>query len=136
MDETQKYIKELYPEVCHSNDHARGFIHLKDCIRPGIVSLDISSWTDSLPAIMQLQYMEARYGSEIAEAWYNLVVDCAWSTPEKGKTLKYGTGQGMGTNGSFDIATITNLLINDMLMVKHYQSRLLISNFGEVGDDQ
>jgi hypothetical protein len=76
MRSVQSYINSRFAKVSFSNNHAEGFNNLKKFIRPGIKSYDIKSWTDAFPAELQLEFMDARFGSIIADAWYSLVVSC------------------------------------------------------------
>jgi hypothetical protein len=41
----------------------------------------------------------------------------------------------MGTNGSFDIATITDLFLLEMIYKEDYQIDISVSTFNKVGDD-
>jgi len=68
MRSVQRYAEERFTKVSFSNNHAVGFDNLKKFIRPGIKSYDIKSWTDAFPAELQLEFMEARFGSIIANA--------------------------------------------------------------------
>jgi hypothetical protein len=76
MFDIQKYTSERFGKVSYSTNHAKGFDNLKKYIRPGVESYDVSSWTDAFPSVLQLEFMTARYGSDIANAWYSLVVSC------------------------------------------------------------
>lgn len=49
--------------------------------------------------------------------------------------MKYQRGQGMGTNGSFDIATITDLFLLEMVYEQDYNIKLSVDTFNKVGDD-
>jgi len=68
MRDVQRYTSKRFSQVSYSRNHAQGFINLKNFIRPGVMSYDISSWTDSFPAILQFDFMSNRYGQEIASA--------------------------------------------------------------------
>jgi hypothetical protein len=135
MLDIQTYIKQRFKGVSYSHCHAQGFENLKKFIKPGIKSYDIKSWTDAFPAILQFDFMCARYGKPIAEAWYDLVVTCEWNVKRSKDTIKYERGQGMGTNGSFDIATITDLFLLEMVYKEDYQMNLKKVPFNKVGDD-
>lgn len=135
MRDTQSYIKSKYKNVSYSDNHAKGFINLKKFIRPGVKCYDVSSWTDAFPATLQLDFMTARYGSHIAKAWYELVVSCKWNVKGSKSLLEYKRGQGMGTNGSFDIATATDLVLLDMIYSEEYGMSISASTYNKVGDD-
>lgn len=79
MLDVQDYIRTHFGNVSYSTDHSKGFRGMKRYIREGVKSYDITSWTDAFPAVLQLDFMTARYGRNIASAWYNLVVSCSWT---------------------------------------------------------
>jgi len=135
MNDVKEYTKTKFRGVSYSDNHAKGFDNLKKFIRPGVESYDISSWTDAFPSSLQLIYMKHRYGANIATAWYNLVVSCKWNVKGSSSSIKYERGQGMGTNGSFDIATITDLFLLEMIYKEDYQMEISVNTFNKVGDD-
>jgi hypothetical protein len=100
---------------------------------------DISSWTDRFHRDLQKIVMKNLFNPRIAEAWAQLVVHCDWYSPDLKRTIKFGQGQGMGTNGSFDIATLTDHLFINYIFEevsttqKDYSFR--IQCYGKVGDD-
>lgn len=99
---------------------------------------DISSWTDKLHRDLQKIVVKSLFNPRTAEAWGQLVVHCDWYYPKLGSTIKYGQGQGMGTNGSFDIATLTeHLFINFLIDNYSSISGIFPKNqcYGKVGDD-
>lgn len=99
---------------------------------------DISSWTDRFHRDLQKILMRHLFTPRLSEAWAQLYVHCDWYSPDLKRTVKYGQGQGMGTNGSFDIATLTDhLLINFLIDRKSTISGLIQNNccYGKVGDD-
>lgn len=98
---------------------------------------DISSWTDRFHRDLQKVVMRKLFGSTLAQAWAQLVVHCSWQVGTSGRIIKYGQGQGMGTNGSFDVATLTDhLYINFMYDVKYNkQGYSNLGCYGKVGDD-
>jgi hypothetical protein len=99
---------------------------------------DISSWTDRFHRDLQKVVMRKLFSPRLAEAWGQLTVHCNWYYPKLDLTLKYGQGQGMGTNGSFDIATLTDhLFINYIIDKKTSISGIFPNNqcYGKVGDD-
>jgi hypothetical protein len=136
MLDVQQYIKQTFGKISYSNDHPAGFRKMRMHIRPGVKSYDVTSWTDAFPATLQYDFMEARYGNRIATAWYNLVVSCKWTAKGQKDPIKYERGQGMGTNGSFDIATATDLLFLEMVYRRDYGKAKLTSDLlAKVGDD-
>jgi hypothetical protein len=134
MLDCQQYINSSF-KTCYSKDHAKGFNMLKKYIRPGIKSYDVSSWTDAFPASLQKVFVRARYGPDIADAWFDLVVNCNWDVKGSKMPIKYNRGQGMGTNGSFDIATATDCLLLNMIYEQDYKMNVTKSTYGKVGDD-
>lgn len=99
---------------------------------------DISSWTDRFHHTLQKEVVKHLFSPRLAEAWAQLVVHCPWNVAGQDYTIKYGQGQGMGTNGSFDIATLTDhLFINFIIDKKSSISELFPNNgcYGKVGDD-
>jgi hypothetical protein len=135
MLDVQSYIKERFSDVSYSNNHSQGFVNLKKFIRPGIVSYDITSWTDAFPSSLQHCFMKARFGNTIADAWYSLVVSCEWRTRHRDQSIKFNRGQGMGTNGSFDIATASDLFLLEMIYKQEYKMLPNKSTYNKVGDD-
>lgn len=99
---------------------------------------DISSWTDKLHRDLQKIVVRNLYNPRMAEAWGQLVVHCDWYYPKLDSTIKYGQGQGMGTNGSFDIATLTDHLFINYVIDRQTSYRGVFPNnqcYGKVGDD-
>lgn len=139
-----KVIKTLYPESSNIFDHSGGFDKLKLAIKPGTACLDASSWTDTFSVKFQRPLVKTIFGSEFADNWVSLVVRCKWSVKGGETRLMYRTGQGMGTKGSFAIASLAYLMLMEFLTRKHYPS--LIDNikdkgkrfegiFNQIGDD-
>jgi hypothetical protein len=135
MRDIQNYTKQRFNKVSYSDSHRTGFDNLKRFIRPGVKSYDVSSWTDAFPATLQLDFMTARYGNLIADAWYSLVVSCKWDLKNSKTPVKYARGQGMGTAGSFDIATVTDLFLLEMVYTEDYQMSISATTYNKVGDD-
>lgn len=135
MEDVKSWISQNYSNVESSYDHTVGFDKLKKFIRPGVKSKDIKSWTDAHPHSMQHIFMEHRYGKTVADAWKGLVVDCKWDVKGLSTPIKYGRGQGMGTAGSFDIATATDISIIDMIYTEEYELPIRSNLFNKVGDD-
>jgi len=135
MDDISRFNRTEYHTVSYSHNHAEGFNMLKKHIRPGVYSYDVSSWTDAFPNVLQHRFMQARYGKYIADAWYNLVVDCEWTCKGHKEPIKYNRGQGMGTNGSFDIATAADHALLHMIYEQDYKIPVQEETYGKVGDD-
>ena len=141
MLEIQEVIQEYFSDFTSITSHSSGFNKLKKFIRQGIKCYDISSWTDAFPASLQVIVLEELYSNELAHAWHGLVVDCDWDVRGSSVPVRYARGQGMGTSGSFDIATLTDLLVLEFIYLKYYniksrnhdnESELL---FDKTGDD-
>jgi hypothetical protein len=138
MKDVQYLIQKHFKGVSSAKSHKKGFNRLKKCIRKGVKSYDISSWTDAFPASLQKIVLEELYSPELAEHWSTLVVKCEWNTKNSKTSIQYGTGQGMGTAGSFDIATLTDLLVLEMLYVEEYGHSIKKNKstlYNKVGDD-
>jgi hypothetical protein len=135
MRDVQNIIHQYFRFNCSIKSHNKGFLSLKRYINPNIVSYDISSWTDAFPAQLQRIVLEELYNPELAKAWSELVVECEWIVKGHNSLVKYGRGQGMGTSGSFDIATLTDLLVLDMIYNKYYKIKPTPSTYNKVGDD-
>jgi len=80
-------------------------------------------------------FIEHLFGKQVSNAWYNLVVSCEWNAKGHKSPIKYARGQGMGTAGSFDIATATDLCFLQMIYSKHYELDMDESILNKVGDD-
>jgi hypothetical protein len=96
----------------------------------------MTAWTDRFHHDLQKIVVRRIFSPTVAESWSQLVVHCEWSF--QGHKLKYSQGQGMGTNGSFDIATLTMQLILMYLVSKNPQLQVCQDGrgaYGEVGDD-
>lgn len=98
-------------------------------------SYDISSWTDRFHRDLQKIVMKNLISPSLSEAWAQLVVHCNWYYPRLNRTVKYGQGQGMGTQGSFEIASFTDHLF--LKFIKSKSSLRLYEGewYGKVGDD-
>jgi hypothetical protein len=82
--------------------------------------------------------MKHLFSSRLAESWSQLVVHCDWYVPSLDSTIKYGQGQGIGTNGSFDIATLTDHLFINFIYDEHSSIKGIFDDnicYGKVGDD-
>jgi hypothetical protein len=100
---------------------------------------DISAWTDRFHHDLQKVVMGEIFSKGVAEVWGQLTVHCTWYISNTGAHIKYGQGQGMGTNGSFDIATLTDHLFIHFMYEREGKKNGNIPNFsplyGKVGDD-
>jgi len=136
-------INQMYPDGSNIFDHTGGFERLAKSIKPGIYSNDASSWTDTFSTDFQKVHIKHLYGSEFASSWGSLVVHCKWRVGSTNKFITYGTGQGMGTKGSFAIASLSYLSLMEFLMRKHYKElmpdslsdRKFEGLFNQIGDD-
>jgi hypothetical protein len=153
-DHVLKVTKELFGKTDFRLNQDAGvasMINLQElCIKGEVINghklsidelgfIDISSWTDRFHRDLQKIMMKELFSPYLAEHWAQLVVHCDWYAPELGHTVKYGQGQGMGTNGSFDIATLTDHLFMKFLREKDPVLRAIESElpeiYGKVGDD-
>jgi hypothetical protein len=137
-----KYLTEKhFNKFSSSKSHAEGFERLKKSIKVGIKSYDITSWTDAFPSSLQKIMLEELYSFELAQSWYDLVVTCDWEVKGRKGTVKYGTGQGMGTAGSFDIAMLTDMFVLSFIYKRDYNINIFKFRdagnllFNKVGDD-
>jgi hypothetical protein len=96
------------------------------------VSLDAKAWSDNFPAKLQHIYLKHRYGSILAKAWLDLTVRCEWNLGNSESTVIYGKGQGMGTKGSFILASMVDHMFIEYTMSNHYGKTL---DYEKVGDD-
>lgn len=149
----QDVIQRKYGKTDFRLDQNRGVAAMKEfqayCLAgqdPNGIALDakhlkfydISSWTDRFHRDLQKIVMRRLFTPRLAEAWAQLVVHCDWYSPDLKRNVRYGQGQGMGTNGSFDIATLTDhLFINYLMDEVQSTGRIFPQNacYGKVGDD-
>jgi len=134
-----EFLDKMFGDRSAFHDHQKGFRKFQRKLVPGIKSIDFTSWTDYLPATLQKIVVKHVFNDDIAEAWYKLVVTCDWNSKSHDGPIVYGTGQGMGTKGSFIIASITDHFISELLLTKCYPDKVRttpISNlYSRVGDD-
>jgi hypothetical protein len=137
----QKVTQKLFAENDFSMSHDAGFDALRKAqtnqkIDPKrLFSYDFSNWTDRYHRDLQKAVVEGLFGGAVKESWTQLVVTCEWYYPKSGgRTVKYGQGQGMGTNGSFDVATLTDHLFIDFIYERNNVPKDL-RLYGKVGDD-
>jgi hypothetical protein len=97
-----------------------------------IHSIDATAWTDNFPAHYQFLVMKQKFGQQYAVAWQQIAVKCAWNVGSTDKTINYGKGQGMGTKGSFLIASYSDHLWIESKLMEGYQE---VKNYKKVGDD-
>jgi hypothetical protein len=142
-DNILNVIKVVYPLNSNIFDHKGGFIKLQNAIKTGTSSLDATSWTDTFSSKIQKKVVSKLFGTKFCNAWSGLVVHCNWNVKDTNQKVKYLTGQGMGTKGSFQIASLTYLLVMEFLTKKNYpkiyeersKSRDFIDLFNQIGDD-
>jgi hypothetical protein len=135
-------VEELHKEFPNRSafySHQEGFDKIKslpESVRLDLRSLDATNWTDNLPNRLQFLYLKHKFGLQLAQAWRGLAVDCDWSLGNSGTYVRYGKGQGMGTKGSFIIASATNTVFIDMLLAHLYGDGSTCDKFYiTVGDD-
>jgi hypothetical protein len=146
----QSVIEAEFRKTDFRKDHNLGVTKMVEfqrrCIQSGESDLDvrhlkfydITSWTDRFHRDLQKITMKHLFSSRLSEAWAQLTVHCPWHFKDQDRIIKYGQGQGMGTNGSFDIATLTDhLFINYLIDEKSTISGRFTRNecYGKVGDD-
>jgi len=112
--------------------HSLGFKKALTECNSDWVSLDATAWTDNFPVQLQRIYLKLRYGVDYANAWYELAAGCSWNIGSTDLTIKYGKGQGMGTKGSFMLASIVDHYVIEFILEKHYGK---VTNYQKVGDD-
>jgi len=142
-DNILNVIKVVYPNSSNIFDHPGGFKKLQNAIKPGTSSLDATSWTDTFSSKIQKRVVSKLFGIEFNDAWSRLVVHCHWNVKNTDSRVRYLTGQGMGTKGSFQIASLTYLLVMEFLTKKNYsdeyerrsKSRDFTDLFNQIGDD-
>lgn len=136
-DEVLKVMKQLFRKECDYYSHKAGFEKLQKRLKANVNSYDLTSWTDRLPASLQVMVVEELFGSKIAEHWESLVVKCPWKLGAQQKMIKYSVGQGMGTRGSFQIASLTSMLLIKYIYVTKYGEKLSQFKYprSAVGDD-
>jgi len=132
-------LRHMFGRSTSFFNHQEGWKVFKTKIRPGIKSIDLKSWTDYLNARLQKSVVKHVFGEDIANCWYDLVVNCEWETTAVEGKIKYGTGQGMGTKGSFAIASVTDHFLSEFLLSKFYPGAVrkypIEDLYNRVGDD-
>jgi hypothetical protein len=73
-------------------------------------SLDLSSATDRFPVELQKRLLARIYDITLAQSWQFILSQRDFSTPEGG-TVRYSTGQPMGTYSSWCVFTLTHHLV-------------------------
>jgi hypothetical protein len=112
--------------------HSKGWNSVLERMDKNWLSLDATAWTDNFPASLQHIYLTNRYGKDLANSWLDLAVKCEWNLGTSDLTVKYGKGQGMGTKGSFIIASVVDHIFIEFMMQRHYGEVL---DYVKVGDD-
>lgn len=132
-------LRRMFGKSTSFFHHQKGWTVFKSKIRPGIKSIDLKSWTDYLNARLQKSVVKHVFGEDIANCWYDLVVNCEWETTAVKGKIRYGTGQGMGTKGSFAIASVTDHFLSEFLLSKYYPEAVkknpIEDLYNRVGDD-
>jgi hypothetical protein len=104
---------------------------LSDEEKKYLFSFDFSDWTTRYHRDLQKVTVRNLFSGPISEAWAQLVVHCDWVIPKLKTSVKFGQGQGMGTNGSFPVATLTDHLFIHFIYMKCKER----PNYGKIGDD-
>jgi hypothetical protein len=137
-------IKVFYPTCSNISDHEGGFDKLVQSIRIGTVCTDAESWTDTFSTKFQEVHVKALFGGEFSTEWQKLVCRCKWSVKGSNNSIYYKTGQGMGTKGSFSIASLAYLTLFEFLIMDYYphlitstlpKTEKLVGVFNGIGDD-
>lgn len=135
-DLNDNYLIKNFENSSAFKSHSGGFNKAFKEHGIGWKSVDATAWTDNFPSRLQYLVLKELYGAEYAHNWQQLVVQCAWEVPtnKKGKTqtVKYSKGQGMGTKGSFAIASLTDHYFIEYVLTKHYNE---VYPYQKVGDD-
>lgn len=100
-DHLMKILSKI-PEDCTSNQ--TGFKEKLPKMGP-YYSMDLTSATDRLPAVMQKDILGAIIGNDAADHWYNIMVGYDFQCPDQ-KRRKYATGQAMGAYSSWPAMAI------------------------------
>jgi len=132
-------LNSMFGDVSSFHNHQRGWGKFKKHIRHGIRSIDLTAWTDHLSADLQQIVVSELFNDDFAREWRSLVVDCDWFSKSVDGPIRYGKGQGMGTKGSFAIASLTDHFLTEFLLSKHYPDKVAAnpreSLYNRVGDD-
>jgi hypothetical protein len=128
----EKHLRKNFSSHSAFYSHSEGFNKVLTEYDSSWKSIDASQWTDNFPSRLQYLYLKLRYGKKLAHAWRALVVDCEWNIGNSKHTIKYGKGQGMGTKGSFMIASVTDHYFIEFLSEKFYNR---VVPYNKVGDD-
>jgi hypothetical protein len=112
--------------------HSQGWTNCQTQRDETFVSLDAKAWSDNFPSKLQFLYLTHKYGKPLAKAWLNLTVKCKWKLGNTSDTVIYGKGQGMGTKGSFVLASVTDHLFIEYIQSINYGKTL---PYVKVGDD-
>lgn len=133
-----KFTKVNFGSSSGYDDHLGGFRKLQQFIKENpdsdVKSYDMTNWTDRFHHDLQKVLMEELFNRGIADNWFKLVVSCKWNVCHTKNQIKYKQGQGMGTHGSFQIATLTDHFFIEMNMQKHYPD-FKPSWYNKTGDD-
>jgi len=131
-DAEEAQLKKNFSGHSAFYSHSRGFDFVKSSCDDSWKSIDATAWTDNFPSRLQYLYLKQRYGKALAHAWRELAVDCQWFLGNSDLTIKYGKGQGMGTKGSFMIASVVDHYVIEYVLQQHYKK---VMPYCKVGDD-
>jgi hypothetical protein len=84
--------------------------HKWDLNKENFWSLDLSSATDRFPVELQKRLLARIYDITLAQSWQFILSQRDFSTPEGG-SVRYSTGQPMGTYSSWSVFTLTHHLV-------------------------
>jgi hypothetical protein len=129
----------MFGDVSSFHNHQHGWRKFKKHVRHGVRSIDLTAWTDHLSADLQQAVVSELFSDDFSREWRELVVDCEWFSKTIDGPIRYGKGQGMGTKGSFAIASLTDHFLSEFLLSKHYPDKVASnprdSLYNRVGDD-
>jgi len=127
-----KFMSENFGDKSAFFSHSIGWQQCQSKMDETWLSLDATAWTDNFPSLLQYIYLKHMYGQKFAKLWLDLAVNCEWNLGSSDVTVKYGKGQGMGTKGSFVLASVVDHIFIEYIMRKRYGKVL---GYMKVGDD-
>jgi len=98
-----------------------------------LYSIDLSAMTDRFPRKLQFEVLKARFGSELANIWLDIMTNREFETV-KGDKIRYEVGNPMGFLSSWSVSTLTHHAV-----VEYLAQKLRIHNISNkyimLGDD-
>jgi hypothetical protein len=136
---TQLFLKPIHEKVLNILKHLpcdRTFtqepFHKWECNDEKFWSLDLSAATDRFPIGLQRRLLTRIFNEKLAHSWHWLLTNREFVTPED-ESVKYSTGQPMGTYSSWAVFTLTHhMVVHFCASIEGY------SNFDQyiiLGDD-